>query len=304
MSKFKVGEKVKVKKCNFINIPIPIGAIGTVAEINSGGSARAILVKFEQNFKCLHNGLGQTDKQYSENKYYFLTENYLEKVKNETIVIYRKGDETVALDKRTGEKAIAKCNLQEGAYDFKTGAKIALERLMQDKSKLSDLKPGSAFAAGDKKFVVLEQFENTTAVAEIGELEKRKFGHTSNNWAISDLRKYLNTEVLAAYEQIFGKNIIETETDLISLDGLTDYGKCNDKIRIMTLEERRKYQNLYEREEEWEWLLTPWSTPKRGWTPAICAVSPRGYVYNIDCGDVLVVRPFCILKSNIFVSAV
>lgn len=303
MSKFKVGEKVRVKK-QYPYCDIPVGTIGTVTEVNSGSAGRSILVEFEQEFASLHRGNGFAKKQYSKRKYYFFLENELEKLKNETIVIYRKGDETIALDKRTGEKAIAKCNLWEDAYDFKTGAKIAFDRLMQDKSKLSDLKPGSVFVAGKKKFVVLEQLENTTAVAEIGELEKRKFSHTSNNWVITDLRKYLNTEVLAAYEQIFGKNIIETETDLTSLDGLIDYGKCNDKIRIMTLEERRKYQNLYEREEEWEWLLTPWSTAKRGWTTAICAVSPRGYVHNINCGSVLAVRPFCILKSNIFVSAV
>lgn len=303
MSKFKVGEKVKVKKCNFINIPI--GAIGTVAEINSVGSAGAILVKFDQNFKCLHNGLGQTDKQYSENKYYFLTEGYLEKLKTETIVIYRKGDETIALDKRTGEKAIAKCNSREDAYDFKTGAKIALARLMQDKSKLSDLKPESVFVAGKRRFIVLEQFENTTAVAEIGKLEIRKFDSISNNWATSDLREYLNTEVLTVYEYLFGEeNIVEAESDLTSLDGLEDYGKSADKIRIMTFEERRKYQSLYEREEEWEWLLTPWSTPKRGWESAICAVSPMGYFSGCDCSIDCAVRPFCILKSNIFVSAV
>lgn len=48
---------------------------------------------------------------------------------NETIVIYRKDNETIALDKRTGKKAVAKCS-PEDTYNFETGAKLAFDRLM------------------------------------------------------------------------------------------------------------------------------------------------------------------------------
>lgn len=48
---------------------------------------------------------------------------------NETIVIYRKGNEVIALDKKTGKKAIAKCS-PEDAFDFNIGAKLAFDRLM------------------------------------------------------------------------------------------------------------------------------------------------------------------------------
>ena len=47
----------------------------------------------------------------------------------ERIVIYRKDKETIALDKRTGKKAVAKCS-QEDKYDFGVGAKLACDRLM------------------------------------------------------------------------------------------------------------------------------------------------------------------------------
>lgn len=47
----------------------------------------------------------------------------------ECIVIYRKDDEVIALDKSTGEKATAKCNPSD-EFDFKIGAKIAFERLL------------------------------------------------------------------------------------------------------------------------------------------------------------------------------
>lgn len=48
--------------------------------------------------------------------------------KNNTIVIYQKGNEVIALDKRTGKKAVAKCDPRD-TFDFNIGAKLAFERL-------------------------------------------------------------------------------------------------------------------------------------------------------------------------------
>lgn len=53
----------------------------------------------------------------------------LKKVGSETIVIYRKDNKVIALDKSTGEKAEAKWNPAE-EFDFRTGAKLAFNRLM------------------------------------------------------------------------------------------------------------------------------------------------------------------------------
>lgn len=55
-----------------------------------------------------------------------------EEVKKECIVIYSKGNETIALNRSTGEKAVAKCS-PEDTYDFNTGAKLAFERLIGEK---------------------------------------------------------------------------------------------------------------------------------------------------------------------------
>lgn len=169
--------------------------------------------------------------------------------------------------------------------------------------RLETLNPGERFVEENKLFAVLAHRSNGTEVIEVGELERRKFDDDCNNWGASDLRNYLNIDVLHSYEKMFGaENIIEDETDLTSLDGLTDYGICTDKIRLMTFEERRKYQHLYEREEMWEWLVTPWSTKQRGVEYAVCCVSAGGSVSDDVCYGVCAVRPFCILKSNIFVS--
>ena len=50
---------------------------------------------------------------------------------HDSIVIYRKDNEIIALDKSTGEKALAKCNPND-EFDFHAGAKLAFQRLMGD----------------------------------------------------------------------------------------------------------------------------------------------------------------------------
>lgn len=51
--------------------------------------------------------------------------------KKETIVIYRKGDEVIALDKVSGKTGVAKCGRND-TFDFATGARIAFERLLEE----------------------------------------------------------------------------------------------------------------------------------------------------------------------------
>lgn len=60
----------------------------------------------------------------------------LEKV-DTTIVIYRNDNKVVALEKSTGEKAEAKCNPAD-EFDFRTGAKLAFNRLMGEDVKIDN----------------------------------------------------------------------------------------------------------------------------------------------------------------------
>lgn len=63
----------------------------------------------------------------------------LKKVGSETIVIYRKDNKVIALDKSTGEKAEAKCNPAD-EFDFRTGAKLAFNRLMGEDNGVREVK--------------------------------------------------------------------------------------------------------------------------------------------------------------------
>lgn len=67
-----------------------------------------------------------------------------------TIVIYSKDNKVVALDKSTGEKAEANCNPAD-EFDFRTGAKLAFNRLMGE-----DVKPDNGVREVKRKAKVGE----------------------------------------------------------------------------------------------------------------------------------------------------
>lgn len=57
---------------------------------------------------------------------------------NETIVIFRKDNKVIALDKRTGKKVEARCNPAD-EFDFYIGAKLAFQRLMSETEEFKKL---------------------------------------------------------------------------------------------------------------------------------------------------------------------
>lgn len=89
---------------------------------------------------CVDNGYICYTK-YNEPQYkeVITAEEFLKEDKA-CIVIYRNGDETVALDKTTGKKAVAKCS-PEDTYDFYTGAQLAFERLTGKEEPLKQPEP-------------------------------------------------------------------------------------------------------------------------------------------------------------------
>ena len=120
MSKFKVGDKVRILD-------------GSKIENYSGGWTTKMGRYVGEVYKVanvVHDSIGSSMYEYElEGVGYVWDERGLERCGNETIVIYRKGNEVIALDKRTGKKAIAKCS-PEDTFDFNIGAKLAFERLM------------------------------------------------------------------------------------------------------------------------------------------------------------------------------
>lgn len=119
--KFKVGDRVRaVKRCDGRDL---IGYEGTVKYIRKNFRA-CVGVEFDKEFSIGHT----LDKHCKNGHGRYCEPESLELIKDETIVIYRKGNEVIALDKRTGKKTVAKCSPAD-AFNFDTGAKLAFERL-------------------------------------------------------------------------------------------------------------------------------------------------------------------------------
>ena len=132
---------------------------------------------------------------------------------------------------------------------------------------------------------------------------KRQFDTDSNDWENSSLRKYLNTDIYNKIaDEIGADNIIPFERDLLSLDGQTEYGKCEDLVSLLTFDEYRKYRSLIPNTNYYWWLVTPDSTKCNGDSKWVAVVCPPGIINYYGCGFSIGVRPFCIFSSSIFES--
>lgn len=180
------------------------------------------------------------------------------------------------------------------------------EEEKQSKVQLSTLNQGEIFKIGEYDFIVLEQCEERTAVISKGFMaENVKFDEDSRNYKESNLKKVIENLIQPVIEvEVGSKNLIEHEVDLTSVDMQDEFGGFKCKVRPITFDEARLYNNLLVNKNlnDWWWTCTPWSTGDRGWKYSITVVAPAGFVYNDNCNYGNGVRPFCILKSNIFVS--
>jgi len=134
--------------------------------------------------------------------------------------------------------------------------------------------------------------------------EGMQFDSDCNDWQSSNLRNYLNTEFYKKLADEIGEdNIIPFERDLLSLDGQTEYGTCEDKVSLISVDEYRKYRALIPNTDDYTWwTLTPDSTRCNNDSRWVRVVSPSGYFINYIFNYSYGVRPFCIFSSAIFES--
>lgn len=167
----------------------------------------------------------------------------------------------------------------------------------------SGLKIGDTFKIAGLDWKIIDITEKGySCLCEILE-EEMKFDDSSNDWRSSGLREYLNVDFLKKISDEVGEeNIVKFERDLLSLDGQTEYEKCEDHVSILTADEYRKYRSLIPNEGKWWWLITPWSTHCNNCEYTIAVVASSGGIRNGLYGDDGGVRPFCIFSSSIFES--
>lgn len=134
-------------------------------------------------------------------------------------------------------------------------------------------------------------------------LFESEFGSNSN-YSTSDIRKKLQEcDFVNALRKEYEDKLVPITTNLLSLDGLDDYGSVDgDILAIPTLDLYRECRKNIPNNNSWWWLATPDSTPLGYSSDNVRYVGSSGFVSFDWCNDVGGVRPFFILKSSIFES--
>lgn len=114
-----------------------------------------------------------------------------------------------------------------------------------------------------------------------------------NNWVKSRARKKLNTEFLSLLDE---NDLLPFESDLTADNGDTAYGKCVDKIGILSCDLYRKYRKIVPLFDEWMWTCTPWycGTPSSGYANTVRLVASDGTLDYGNANDAGGLAPACI----------
>lgn len=182
------------------------------------------------------------------------------------------------------------------------------EEGQKNKVMLKDIPAGGKFETGIGRFLVLKQKADCTVVITEGLYRKNEeFDDDCTDYKKSSLRELCDGEILNEFVAEFGEdNICENEAGLVTVDGQEVFGKLLTKVRPLTFDEAREYNDLLVNKDlpDWYWTCTSWSTAERDWSYSVAVVSPSGDISNYYYDGSYGVRPLCILKSNIFVSRV
>lgn len=159
---------------------------------------------------------------------------------------------------------------------------------------------------GEYEFIVIKADEKlgTTSLLLKDHLgENVEFG-SNNDFRTSKIKKVLDKFADEISDIIGEENLVEHIVDLTADDGLKCYGTIKEKMSLFTANMVRENVDILDefKLEEWWWTCTPYSTPKHENSSWVKCVSPLGDVDGFSYGIDGSVRPFCIVKSSIFVS--
>lgn len=189
----------------------------------------------------------------------------------------------------------------------KSGAEIK-EEITVKQITLEQVRKGERFVLNGVAFIKLdEDREASFVVSEDVVLKGIAFDtqerEDRNNYMCSGIQEGLD-EWASEHEEIY-EAALERPIDLLSMDGMTDYGKPEVSVRMLTVDEYRKYRALIPLTDEVYWLATAYSTPSSPFSDTYYAY----FVYTsgaLNCNHVnnpgFAARPAFYLKSSIFVS--
>ena len=166
------------------------------------------------------------------------------------------------------------------------------------------VKEDGTFTVAGIEFIKFPSEGDATPVMTKECMFRSRFGD-NNDLRQSDVLKKMETDVLPKIIEAIGEeNVLSFKTDLTTEDGLKPYGVMESKVSLPTLDFYRANVEIFDKHkvDGWYWLATPESAEPHSKPDWILCVAPSGLIF-FDCfsyGNG--VRPFCILKSTIFVS--
>lgn len=170
--------------------------------------------------------------------------------------------------------------------------------------KAEEIQNGEIFKIGRFEFIKFSDEDGKVIAVSKDCLFRSCFGN-DNNIATSDILKRLTKEILPEIEDVVGaENVLEFETDLLSLDGSDKHGKITSKISLPTFDFYRHNVKVFDRykPDEWWWLATPDTTTDHYNDRWVVCVSPSGYFNRGNYYGSVGVRPILTFVSTIFVS--
>ena len=130
MAKFKIGDKVRVRQWADMEKEYGLDPWGDIRVPHSFTIDMKKYCGTVRTIKSVYTGICGTYYRMKEDEYllYWSEEMFESQSQNQSIVIYKKDNKVIAIDKGTGKTAEAICN-PDDKFDFYTGADIAFERL-------------------------------------------------------------------------------------------------------------------------------------------------------------------------------
>lgn len=163
---------------------------------------------------------------------------------------------------------------------------------------VTDLKIGDTIVIAGITWRKFKEDEDGNSYMLADEIYKEsKFGST-NDWRDSMIRKDLMKLAEQIKEEI-GDRLVPIQVDLLSHDGLDDYGTCEDLVSILTydLYRNNRIKVCATNERFGFWLCTPSSALSGCGSGNVLYVDSNGSVYYNWYDNCGAVRPFFILSN-------
>lgn len=170
------------------------------------------------------------------------------------------------------------------------------------KIKIDQIDSGMVFRYGGLRWSKLDNINGGSLCCAVRPLFWRPFGW-DNDWYYSKPRKSLNKDLLNAIINHGGnpEDFLTIESDLLSADGLDDYGIVYDTLSILSDNMYQTYRLILAPTDIPFWTLTPHSTISPNNT--LCHyVTKQGDIDKIPSNwPMIYVRPVSLLSNGAIV---